>query len=79
MRRDCVKKTGRGGPRPNSGRPKKAEEDKKPQKPTRSITFNPVTLAQLDAFAEAEGMSRSAAVERLIVVGLEVVKQYPLA
>jgi hypothetical protein len=64
----------RGGKRPGAGRPK-GSSDELYRRVT--LTLSPRTLERVDDYAAASGLTRSAAVEKLMMLGLE--KLFPKA
>jgi metal-responsive CopG/Arc/MetJ family transcriptional regulator len=58
----------KGGKRPGAGRPK-GNPDETYRKV--SITLSPNVLALIDDYAQAQGLSRSAAAEKLLRLGLQ--------
>jgi hypothetical protein len=58
----------RGGKRPGAGRPPGNPDERFRRV---SLTLSPDALALIDAFALEHKMSRSAAVEKLLVLGLK--------
>ncbi len=58
---------GRGGKRPGAGRPKGDSADLFKRV---SVSLSPEVLGAVDRYASEYGLSRSAAVERLLTLGL---------
>jgi hypothetical protein len=59
---------GRGGKREGAGRPK-GDPDELYRRVT--LTVSPKVLKRVDEYAAASGLTRSAAVEKLLVLGLK--------
>ena len=57
----------KGGARPGAGRPKARPEERSV---TVSVSLSPTTLRLLDSYVAENGLTRSAAVERLLLSGL---------